>query len=559
MTKLYKHNNVYYKFVVLKIIIQLKKMGNLGEMKKQMEIEELKQQITRLQEQNTKLNKQIHGFFKQKSEFLKNESRYKEAQILGKIGNWEFNIQEETFWGSEEAKKMYGFDPEQSDFTSEEVENCIPERHRVHQALIDLIRENKTYDLQFEIITKDKGIRKIIHSIAILELDKTGKPSKVTGIVTDITERKKIESKLSESEELFSILSETTPSAIMIYQNDKWVYANAAASQISGYSRDELMQMHFWEFVHPEFQELVKKMGFRRQNQGNAQKNYEFKIITKQGNVKWVWLNGASTVYKDNPAGIITVDDITDFKQAQIELEESEDRFKFLSEATFEGIVVHNRGIIFDANDSFVKITGLRREEVIGKNLLDYIPKLKDRAKIVMNMAKGKTDPYIVSAKRTDGSRLTVELEAKNITRSGKRLRIAAVRDISKRVEAEKNAEEISKRYRNIFDSAPISIWEEDFSEAYKYIESLKLKGVKDFDKFFKENPQEVAICSQKVKILDVNKTTLSMFRAASKKDFLNNLYSIFTVDSLITFREQLIKIANKEIFYKGMCINKTF
>ena len=67
------------------------------------------------------------------------------------ITNWEYDITNGTFWGSDQAKSIYGFDPEHDEFTIDEVENCIPERERVHQALEDLIEREIPYNLEFEI------------------------------------------------------------------------------------------------------------------------------------------------------------------------------------------------------------------------------------------------------------------------------------------------------------------------------------------------------------------------------------------------------------------------
>ena len=251
-----------------------------------------------------------------------------------------------------------------------------------------------------------------------------------------------------ESEEKFRVISEASPMAIMIYQNDKWVYANRAASLISGYSNQELLKMHFWEFVHPNYQIKVKAIGKKRQLKENAISNYEFKIITKDGEEKWVWLNGTSTTYNDKPAGIISVQNITARKNAERELKESEERFKFFTKATFEGIVVHKKGTIIDANDSFLKISGYSREEAIGKYLLDYIPKMKDKAKIIYNIAKKIAKPYLVTAIRKDGTLFIAELEAKNVKHGEESMRIAAVRDVTERQKAQEQLKIAHERLR---------------------------------------------------------------------------------------------------------------
>ena len=110
-----------------------------------------------------------------------NEERYGEAQAVGLAGNWEYNLLTNHFWGSEEAKRIYGFNPEDDDFSVDEVENCILERDRVHQALVDLIEVNKPYNLEFEIHPRNSMTPRIISSIAELKRDEHGNPLLVTG------------------------------------------------------------------------------------------------------------------------------------------------------------------------------------------------------------------------------------------------------------------------------------------------------------------------------------------------------------------------------------------
>jgi len=129
-----------------------------------------------------------------------NEQRYKRAQRMGQVGNWEYELKTEKFWGSDEAKLIYGFDPESKDFTTEEFESCIPERERVHQALIDLIEENKPYDLEFEIQPITGPDKRIIKTIAEVTKDDFGVPLKVVGLIQDITQQKKAEKAMVDLE-----------------------------------------------------------------------------------------------------------------------------------------------------------------------------------------------------------------------------------------------------------------------------------------------------------------------------------------------------------------------
>jgi len=145
---------------------------------------------------------------------LENQYRFEKSQELGHVGNWEYNLESELFWVSDESKRIYGLNLDSNSYSIKFVENCIPERERVHQALIDLIGHDKKYDLEFEIIPVDKTPRKIIHSIAELERDASNNPLRVRGVILDITERKQaeeqIKANLKEKETLMLELAHRT-------------------------------------------------------------------------------------------------------------------------------------------------------------------------------------------------------------------------------------------------------------------------------------------------------------------------------------------------------------
>jgi len=130
----------------------------------------------------------------------RNEERYKMAQRMGRVGNWEYDLNTAHFWGSDEAKRLYGFAPDSADFTVEEVENRIPERDRVHQALVELIEEDTPYDLQFDIRPARGAPYRIIHSIAEVQRDENGAPLKVVGVIQDVTEKVEAEKEKRELE-----------------------------------------------------------------------------------------------------------------------------------------------------------------------------------------------------------------------------------------------------------------------------------------------------------------------------------------------------------------------
>lgn len=149
--------------------------------------------------------------------------------------------------------------------------------------------------------------------------DKAGEAVSAICSSKDITERRRMEEKLFGSEEKFRTLAEFSPFAIAMTQGDRWIYANRAAQEISGYTEAEFYRMHFWDFVHPDHRDMVKQRGLDRQ-QGKARpRAYEFKIIAKNGVEKWVSLTGNRILYEDKPAALVSIIDITERKRTEEE------------------------------------------------------------------------------------------------------------------------------------------------------------------------------------------------------------------------------------------------
>ena len=129
---------------------------------------------------------------KQQSEkaLKQSEDRLSRAQQVAKIGNWEYDISTGKVWGSEEAFRIYGIERKSEYLPLQEVEDCIIEAQRVNKSLVDLITRNKPYDIEFEIKPRNREGITVIHSIAELVPDSSGKPAIVTGVIQDITESK---------------------------------------------------------------------------------------------------------------------------------------------------------------------------------------------------------------------------------------------------------------------------------------------------------------------------------------------------------------------------------
>jgi len=129
---------------------------------------------------------------------------------------------------------------------------------------------------------------------------------------------------LRESEQKFRVLAETMPAAIFLYQGDKYVYVNTAAEKITGYTKDELIGMNFWEWASPEYKDIVRDRGRARQMGEEVPSRYELKYRAKDGREGWADFVTGLIEYGGRPAVIGVAFDITDRKKAEKALRKSQ-------------------------------------------------------------------------------------------------------------------------------------------------------------------------------------------------------------------------------------------
>jgi len=139
--------------------------------------------------------------------------------------------------------------------------------------------------------------------------------------IRDITERKKVEQAILESEEKFRTLAQTAAAGIFIYKKGPFVYVNPMWTEITGFSEDELGRMNFLDMVTTSSKDQVEKYYQERLQNDTSVKRYETQILTKSGQKKWVDITTSGILYEGEQAFIGTAVDITDRKQKENELE----------------------------------------------------------------------------------------------------------------------------------------------------------------------------------------------------------------------------------------------
>jgi|GEM_PF-488006 len=311
----------------------------------------------------------------------KSEQQLLAAMGIAKLCSWEFDINSSSFLLNDHFYALVGCSF--SDFgtyemsTREYEENFLfPEDYGLVDRIIDQTKHSenplRTGNLEHRVRLgggKSEGVVFVeFHTLN----GENGEVVKAYGILQNITEKKKAENALAESEAKFRTLASNSPMAIMIYQDDYWVYTNIAGEQMCGYSQEELLKMHFWGFVSPEFEDKVKKIGRLRQSGENINTSYEIKIITKTGEEKWVFLTGNTIIFNGKSAGFISVADITAQKMVQEELLK---RDAILQAAASAGQLLLSDAPLDEAVETVLKCI----VEATGKDYI-YIYELHDDA-----------------------------------------------------------------------------------------------------------------------------------------------------------------------------------
>lgn len=133
---------------------------------------------------------------------------------------------------------------------------------------------------------------------------------------------------------------------------------------------------------------------------------------------------------------------------------------------------------------------------------------------------------------------------------------LVSIDDITERETARRALAESDAYARGLFDHSPVSLWVEDFSSVKRLIDEVRACGIDDFRTFTDVHPEFVDRCMSEIRILDVNKETLRVFRAADRTEILLRQHEIFRDGMWRPFREQLIELWNGKLMQQREVVN---
>jgi PAS domain S-box-containing protein len=205
---------------------------------------------------------------------------------------------------------------------------------------------------------------------------------------------------------------------------------------------------------------------------------------------------------------------------------------------------------------------GWKREEALGKVTHDLLqtkfPARLDEIRADM-FAAGRWEGELVHHKR-DGMQVTVASRwSLQLDEGGRPAGILEINnDITQRKQVEDQLRQSEQRHRNIFQTAGVSIWEEDFSRVKDAIDDLKASGVSDFRMYLAEHPEFVRQAASMVKVRDVNDVSVKLFEAKDKDELLSSLENIFTAQTYGVFAGELVAVFERRSSYESETVLQT-
>ena len=349
-------------------------------------------------------------------------------------------------------------------------EGCIGRPHnvalpgddalRMKEHLAKLTPENPAGIIEHRIVMPSGEVRWQRWSDRAI-FDASGSIIEYQSVGRDTTEEKRAEEALRESENSYRTIFATTGTAMVVIEETGTIsLANEEFAHLSGYSRHEIEGKKKWtEFVVAEdLDRMLAQHRLRRQDPGEALTHYEFRFVTKSGDIHAISLT--IDMIPGTTQSVASLLDVTGYKNAEQELRESEENYRTLVEHLPDGIYILDRqGTFRFVNNEIVRRSGYPAEWFMERTYLEVIsPDCQERVKKFFDMVmEGKEPPiYEVTYPTASGNMFLAELKTTPIFKNNIVIGLLGIsRDITERKRAEDAIRQSEEKFRTVLENVP--------------------------------------------------------------------------------------------------------
>jgi PAS domain S-box-containing protein len=252
----------------------------------------------------------------------------------------------------------------------------------------------------------------------------------------ELVEREQIERQIEERRVYLESVLACAPDAIATIDAQSRVLEwNPGAERLFGYSREEALGQNIDELVTgPDAEMWEEALRFTRQvHEGQSIPPTETVRYRKGGMPVDVVMACSPILVQDEMVGdVVVYSDISEWKRTERQLRESEERYRTLSAATFEGIALTERGVVIDLNQQMADMLRYGVQEMIGMDVRQMVAP-EDRELVHEKIMAGMEEPYDHQALCKDGTVIHVEVRPRMMTLGERAVRVTAIRDITER------------------------------------------------------------------------------------------------------------------------------